>query len=96
MNIFNISKKYNFYKLLHPLTLLVSFPIVFTALCFLTKSPLLGFVIYALILISLILISFLNMLLWETALNNVISFNFSKEVAGKPRDSFKDNVVING
>lgn len=101
MNISNIFKKYNFYKLLHPLTLVVTFPIVYTTLCFLTKSLLEGFIIYVCILINLILVLFLNMLREtesrekETTPHNVITLNFSEEVAGKTRDSFKDNLAIN-
>jgi hypothetical protein len=31
----------------------------------------------------------------ETTPHNVITLNFSEEVAGKTRDSFKDNLAIN-
>ena len=79
MIIYNIFKRYDFYKLLHPLTLVVTFPIIFTTLCFLTKSLLEGFVIYACIVIELILLLLLKMLREtedlekETAPHNVIS-----------------------
>ncbi len=87
MNISNFFKRCNFYKLLHPLTLVVTFPIVFTTLCFITKSLLRAFIIYVCILIELILVLFLKMLRElersekETAEHNVITFNFSEEVA---------------
>lgn len=87
MNISKNIKNYNVYKLLHPLTLVVTFPIVFTTICFLTNSLLKGLIIYACILIELILVLFLKMLREtessgkETSPHSVITLNFSEEVA---------------
>lgn len=62
MSIYKIIKKLNFYKLLHPLTLVVTFPIFFTTFCFLTQSMAKGFILYACGLINLILLLYLNMI----------------------------------
>lgn len=73
MIISKILKRYDFYKLLHPLTLVVTFPIIFTALCFLTKSLFKGLVIYVCILIELILILLLKMIRESESLEKEIS-----------------------
>ena len=70
---FKVLKRYDFYKLLHPLTLMVTFPIALSILSFLTKSLFKGFVIYVCMLIELILLLLLKMLR-ETA-------NFEEEIA---------------
>lgn len=62
MLIYKIIKKLDFYKLLHPLTLVVTFPIFFTTFCFLTHSMLKGFILYACALIILILLMYLDMI----------------------------------
>ncbi len=87
MNISKNIKRFNVYKLLHPLTLVVTFPIVFTTICFLTNSLLKGFIIYVCILMELILTLFLKQLREtesienKTVEHNVITLNFTEEVA---------------
>lgn len=76
---FKVLERYDFYKLLHPLTLMVTFPIALAILSFLTESLFKGFVIYLCLLIELILFLLLKMLR-ETAsfekeiTHNVITF----------------------
>lgn len=101
MIIAKIIRKFDFYKLLHPLTLVVTFPIIFTTFCFLTQSVSKGFILYACALMILILLLYLDMitdtenLKKEVGSINVITVNFPEEVAKKTIESFKDTKVIN-
>ncbi len=101
MIIAKIIRRFDFYKLLHPLTLVVTFPIIFTTFCVLTQSVSRGFILYVCALMILILLLYLDMITDTESLKkevvaiNVISMNFSEEVAKKTIESFKDNKVIN-
>ena len=100
MIIVKIIRKFDFYKLLHPLTLVVTFPIIFTTFCVLTQSVSRGFILYACALMILILLLYLDMITDTESLKkevgsiNVITMNFSEEVAKKTIESLKDTKVI--
>lgn len=57
-----ILRKYDFYKLLHPISLMVTFPAVFILISFFTKSLLKGLVISVCLLAELILFLLLKSL----------------------------------
>ncbi|NLL05871.1 MAG: hypothetical protein GX270_08810 [Clostridiaceae bacterium] len=100
MIIAKIIRKIDFYKLLHPLTLVVTFPIIFTTFCFLTQSLSKGLILYACALLILILLLYLDMITEtesakiEEGSTNVITMNFSEEVAKKTIESFKDKKLL--